>query len=84
VTSPDGLIYVIGGREEKSDGSAGPTTRVDVYSPHQNKWWTVPPTQVPHLGGAAATGRNRIFEIGGSLDGAGIVESRRSFCSVCQ
>jgi N-acetylneuraminic acid mutarotase len=84
-TSLDGLIYVFGGIEELSDGSGGPTRRVDVYSPRQNRWWTVPPTQVVHLAGA--TGRHRIFAIGGLNESGmltGRVESRPSFCSKCQ
>jgi hypothetical protein len=78
-TSRDGLIYVIGGCEAKPSLGCPTTKRVDVYSPQQNKWWTVPPTQEFHLGGAAATGRNRIFAIG-----PGFVESRPSFCQTCQ
>jgi N-acetylneuraminic acid mutarotase len=87
-TSTDGLIYVIGGLEATSDGTDSFfSKRVDVYSPKLNKWWTVPPTQELHFQGAAATGRQRVFAIGGLhggvLEAAG-VESRRSFCSVCQ
>jgi N-acetylneuraminic acid mutarotase len=83
-TSLDGLIYVIGGLEETAEGG-GPSRRVHVYSPQQNKWWSVPPTQAFHC--AAATGRRRIFAVDG-FDASGkligVVESRPSFCSKCQ
>jgi N-acetylneuraminic acid mutarotase len=82
-TSLDGLIYAIGGYD-----GLGPTKRVDVYSPTQNRWRNVPPTQVVHVGHAAATGRYRVFAIGGAPTQLGepiaTVETRRSFCQVCQ
>jgi N-acetylneuraminic acid mutarotase len=80
-TSLGGLIYVISGCEGKSGGRCATTRRVDVYSPKQNKWWTLPPTQAAHVEAAAVTGRRRVFVIGGSTDS---VESRPSLCSVCQ
>jgi N-acetylneuraminic acid mutarotase len=87
-TSLEGLIYAIGGCEWKADGTCPVSRQVDVYSPQQNKWRTVLPTQVGHYFGAAATGRHRVFVIGGFRPSTGgpiaSVESRPSFCSVCQ
>jgi N-acetylneuraminic acid mutarotase len=79
-TSLEGLIYAIGGCEWKPDGSCLGSRRVDVYSPDQNKWFTTSPTISVHGFGAAATGRRRIFVIGGDR----AVESRPSFCFACE
>jgi N-acetylneuraminic acid mutarotase len=82
-SSLEGFIYAIGG----SVGLNQYTRRVDVYSPQQNKWSKVPSTLIAHVDGAVATGRHRIFIISGLTTGGGstaVVESRRSFCDVCQ
>ena len=78
-----GLIYAVG-------GSTGPRQYVrttDVYSPSKNRWWTVSPTLIPHVDGAAVRSINRIFIISGLTAGGGttsVVESRASFCSECR
>jgi hypothetical protein len=81
-TSRSGLIYLIGGCEWNPDGNCRGTRRVDVFSPKENRWWTLPPTLVVHESGAAAAGRHRIFVISGFDTAA--VESRPSFCFACQ
>jgi N-acetylneuraminic acid mutarotase len=78
--SVEGLIYAIGGAELKANGNFVFTRRVDVYSPQQKKWWTVARTGVVHDEAAAATGRRRVFAIGGHTDE---VESRPSACFTC-
>jgi hypothetical protein len=82
-TSLNGDIYVIGGYD-----NFGPTKRVDVYTPAQDKWRTLLPTQVVHVNAAAATGRHKIFVVGGGASQFGepiaTVKSRASRCGVCQ
>jgi N-acetylneuraminic acid mutarotase len=78
-----GLIYAIGGATEPSQY----VRTTNVYSPTRNRWWTVSPTLIAHVDGAAVRSTNRIFMISGLTTGGGttsVVESRASFCSECQ
>jgi hypothetical protein len=84
----DGLIYAIGGMQLTTDGSdTFASRRVDVYSPQQDRWWTSRPTLIAHVLAAAATGRHRVYVIGG-ITGEGEdtarVESRPSSCFACR